>query len=72
MNLVTGIATANADSSPIVVITANVPKTLLGKNAFQEADFTAIVKPISKAQFLVTDVKEVANALREAFFLARS
>jgi len=72
LNLVTGIATADADSSPIVVITANVPKTLLGKNAFQEADFTAIVKPISKAQFLVTDVKEVANALREAFFLARS
>ena len=72
MNLVTGIATANADSSPIVVITANVPKTLLGKNAFQEADFTAIVKPISKAQFLVDDVHDVADSLRKAFYLARS
>ena len=72
MNLVTGIATANADSSPIVVITANVPKTLLGKNAFQEANFTAIVKPISKAQFLVDDVPDVADSLRKAFYLARS
>ena len=72
LNLITGIATANADSSPIVVITANVPKHLLGKNAFQEAKVTEIAKPISKAQFLITEVSEIASTLRQAFKIAKS
>ena len=71
-NLVTGIATAYADSTPMVAITGNVARALLGKNSFQEVDITAITRPITKKSFLVRDVSELAPVVREAFFLAGS
>jgi len=71
-NLTTGVATAYLDSSPMVVITCNVSASLLGKDAFQEADVIGIMMPITKAQFLVTDVESLADSIREAFGLARS
>ena len=71
-NLVTGIATAMMDSSPIVCITGQVPSTALGSDAFQETDITGITLPITKHNYLVTRAEDVAPALREAFFIARS
>ena len=71
-NLTTGIATAHLDSSPVVFITCNVSGKLLGKDAFQEADVIGIMMPITKAQYLVRDVKTLADDVREAFALARS
>jgi acetolactate synthase-1/2/3 large subunit len=71
-NLVTGIGTAMMDSSPIVCITGQVPVHLIGGDAFQETDVTGITLPITKHNFLVTDVKEVAQVVREAFYIARS
>ncbi|MEE8148322.1 MAG: biosynthetic-type acetolactate synthase large subunit [Longimicrobiales bacterium] len=71
-NLVTGIATAMMDSSPIVFITGQVPSTVLGTDAFQETDVTGITLPITKHNALVSDVSDLARTLREAFVIARS
>jgi acetolactate synthase-1/2/3 large subunit len=71
-NLVTGIATAMLDSSPVVFITGQVPSTVLGSDAFQETDITGVTLPITKHNYLVTKVEEIATTLREAFFIARS
>jgi acetolactate synthase-1/2/3 large subunit len=71
-NLVTGIATAMMDSSPMVCITGQVPTSLIGSDAFQEADVTGITLPITKHNYLVTDVSELAETIHEAFHIARS
>src|ERR1700742_1857743 len=71
-NMVTGIATAMMDSSPIVCITGQVGSKLLGSDAFQETDITGITLPITKHNFLVTRVEEIAPTLRRAFAIARS
>ncbi len=71
-NLVTGIATAMMDSSPIVCITGQVPTALIGRDAFQEVDVTGITLPITKHNYLVTQSDEIAPALREAFHIAQS
>jgi acetolactate synthase-1/2/3 large subunit len=71
-NLVTGIATAMLDSSPIVCITGQVPSALLGSDAFQETDITGVTLPITKHNYLVTRVEDIAPTIREAFFIARS
>ena len=69
-NLVTSIADANSDSTPIVAITGNVPTPLLGKNAFQEVDIVGITKPITKKNYLVKRVTDIPEVVREAFALA--
>ncbi len=71
-NLVTGIADANSDSTPIVAITGNVPSQLLGKNAFQEVDIVGITEPITKKNYLVKKVTDIPEVVREAFALAGS
>lgn len=71
-NLVTGIANAYLDSSPIVAITGNVPLSLLGKDSFQEVDITGVTMPITKHNYIVKDVNELADVIREAFFIAQS
>jgi acetolactate synthase-1/2/3 large subunit len=71
-NLVTGIATAQMDSAPIVCITGQVASRLIGYDAFQETDVTGITLPITKHNYLVTRVEEIMPALREAFYIARS
>jgi acetolactate synthase-1/2/3 large subunit len=71
-NMVTGIATAMMDSSPIVCITGQVGSRLIGSDAFQETDITGITLPITKHNYLVTSVHDVAPAVREAFAVARS
>ncbi len=71
-NLVTGIATAMMDSSPIVCITGQVHAQLIGGDAFQEVDVTGITLPITKHNYLVTSADEVAQVVREAFYIARS
>lgn len=71
-NLVTGIATAMLDSSPVVCITGQVASTLLGSDAFQEVDITGVTLPITKHNYLVTRVEDIAPTLREAFVVARS
>ena len=70
-NLVTGIATAYMDSVPLVAITGNVPKDLLGKDSFQEVDITGITMPITKHNFIVKDVNELQKTIRKAFYIAR-
>ena len=69
-NLVTGIADANSDSTPIVCITGNVPSHLLGKNAFQEVDIVGITQPITKKSYLVRRVSDIPEVVREAFALS--
>ena len=69
-NLVTGIADANSDSTPIVAITGNVPSHLLGKNAFQEVDIVAITRPITKKSYLLRRVTDIPETVREAFAIA--
>lgn len=69
-NLVTGIADANSDSTPLVAITGNVPSHLLGKNAFQEVDIVAVTEPITKRNYLVKRVADIPSVVREAFALA--
>src|SRR4051794_23982447 len=69
-NLVTGIADANSDSTPIVAITGNVPSHLLGKNAFQEVDIVGVTAPITKKNYLVKKVTQIAEVVREAFAIA--
>ena len=71
-NLVTGIATAYYDSSPVVFITCNVSENLIGKDSFQEVDITGITMPITKCNFLVKDAAQLADVIREAFAIARS
>ncbi len=71
-NLVTGIATAHMDSIPMVFITAQVTSKLIGYDAFQETDVTGITLPITKHNYLVTEVKDIMPTLREAFYVARS
>jgi len=69
-NTVTGIATAYMDSSPIVVITGQVPRTMIGNDAFQEADITGITMPITKHNYLVTDESKLLRIIKEAFYIA--
>ncbi len=71
-NLVTGIATAYMDSIPIVAITGQVYSNLIGNDAFQEADVTGITRPITKHNYLVTNVSEMATTVKEAFHVART
>jgi acetolactate synthase-1/2/3 large subunit len=71
-NMVTGIATAMMDSSPIVCITGQVGSRLIGSDAFQEIDITGITLPITKHNYLVTKAEEVARAVREAFVIAKT
>lgn len=71
-NLVTGIATAFMDSVPLVAITGNVSFNLVGRDAFQEIYITGVTMPITKHNFLVTDVKDLADTLRDAFRIANS
>ncbi|MCL2696624.1 MAG: biosynthetic-type acetolactate synthase large subunit [Oscillospiraceae bacterium] len=71
-NLVTALATANMDSVPIVAITGNVSLDLLGLDSFQEVDITGITMPVTKHNFLVRDVNELADTIRKAFRIANS
>ncbi|MGD0790873.1 MAG: biosynthetic-type acetolactate synthase large subunit [Terriglobales bacterium] len=71
-NMVTGIATAMLDSSPIVCITGQVGSKLIGSDAFQETDITGVTLPITKHNYLVIHASEVARTIREAFYVARS
>ncbi|MBE6640206.1 MAG: biosynthetic-type acetolactate synthase large subunit [Ruminococcaceae bacterium] len=71
-NLVTGIATAMLDSIPMVAITGNVPTPLIGRDSFQEINITGVTMPITKHNYFVTDVTELAATLREAFRIAIS
>ena len=71
-NLVTGIATAYMDSIPMVAVTGNVAVPLLGRDSFQEVDITGITMPITKHNFIVKDVKDLADTIRKAFVIAKS
>jgi acetolactate synthase I/II/III large subunit len=71
-NTVTGIATANMDSIPLVVFTGQVPTPLIGNDAFQEVDIVGISRPCTKHNYLVKDVTKLASTIKEAFYLARS
>ena len=71
-NMVTGIATAMLDSSPMVCITGQVGSKLIGTDAFQETDITGVTLPITKHNYLVTHASEIAETIREAFYIARS
>jgi len=72
INLVTGLATAMMDSVPLVAITGNVPRALLGRDAFQETDIVGIAMPVTKHSFIVMDPDEIPYAMAEAFEIARS
>lgn len=71
-NLVTGIATAMLDSIPMVAITGNVPCSLIGKDSFQEIDITGITLPITKHNYFVHKIEDLADVIREAFSIAKS
>ncbi|NML45552.1 acetolactate synthase 3 catalytic subunit [Ramlibacter sp. G-1-2-2] len=71
-NAVTGLATAYMDSIPVVLITAQVPSTVIGQDAFQECDTVGITRPIVKHNFLVKDVRQLAEVMKKAFHIARS
>jgi acetolactate synthase-1/2/3 large subunit len=71
-NLVTGIATANMDSVPIVAITGQVPVNMIGNDSFQEADIIGISRPITKHSYLVRDVADIPRIVKEAFYIART
>ena len=71
-NLVTGIATAYMDSIPVVAITCNVTQVQLGKDSFQEIDITGVTMPITKHNFMVRDVNDLADTIRKAFHIAKS
>ncbi len=71
-NLVTGIATAYLDSIPLVAITGNVPNSLIGRDSFQEVDITGVTMPITKHNFFVRTIDELAPTIREAFRIAKS
>lgn len=69
-NMITGIATANMDSIPMVIISGQVPTTLIGRDSFQEADTTGITTPITKHNYLVKKVQDIPRVMKEAFFIA--
>ena len=71
-NLITGIATANMDSVPLVCITGQVANPAIGKDSFQEVDVCGITTPITKHNYLVKDVRELPRVIKEAFFIART
>jgi acetolactate synthase-1/2/3 large subunit len=71
-NLVTGLATAHMDSSPVVAITGQVATSIIGTDAFQEVDIVGITQPITKHNYLVTDVRELPMVIKEAFHIART
>jgi|UniRef100_A0A7C5ANU0 acetolactate synthase-1/2/3 large subunit len=71
-NTVTGIASAYMDSIPIVVFTGQVPTHLIGNDAFQEVDIVGITRPCTKHNYLVTDIRQLARTIHEAFYIARS
>lgn len=71
-NLVTGIATAYMDSVPMVAITGNVGRPLLGKDSFQEIDISGVTMPITKHNYIVKDISQLADTIREAFYIAQS
>ncbi|MBP3481253.1 MAG: biosynthetic-type acetolactate synthase large subunit [Clostridia bacterium] len=71
-NLVTGIATAYLDSTPMVAITGNVPVDLIGRDSFQEVDIMGITIPITKHNYIVKDIKDLGPTIREAFEIAKS
>ncbi|MBQ6819874.1 MAG: biosynthetic-type acetolactate synthase large subunit [Clostridium sp.] len=70
-NLVTGIATAYMDSIPMVAITGNVAKSLLGKDSFQEVDITGITMPITKHNYIVKNINDLQKIIKEAFYIAK-
>ena len=70
-NLVTGLANAMMDSVPMVAITGQVPTSMLGNDAFQETDITGVTQPVTKHNYLVTDVKDLAEVMKKAFYIAR-
>lgn len=69
-NMVTGIATANMDSVPLVIISGQVTTSLIGRDSFQEADISGITTPITKHNYLIKDVEELPHILKEAFYIA--
>ncbi|MGB7340652.1 MAG: biosynthetic-type acetolactate synthase large subunit [Phototrophicaceae bacterium] len=71
-NLITGLATAMMDSSPIIAITGQVPVSAIGSDAFQETDVTGATLPVTKHNYLVTDASELAYTIKEAFYIART
>lgn len=71
-NLVTGIATAHLDSTPLVAITGNVSVNLIGRDSFQEVDIMGITMPITKHNYIVKDIADLADTIREAFKIAKS
>jgi acetolactate synthase I/II/III large subunit len=71
-NGVTGIATAHMDSIPLVILTGQVPRPLIGNDAFQEVDIVGITRPCTKHNYLVSDVEDLVSTLREAFHIART
>ena len=71
-NAITGIATAYTDSIPMVVISGQVPTTAIGTDAFQEVDAVGVTRPVTKHNFLVKNVEDLASVIKEAFYLARS
>ena len=71
-NLVTGLATAFMDSSPVVAITGQVSTTLLGRDGFQEADIAGVSLPVTKHNYLITKIQDLPDALKEAFYIART
>jgi len=70
-NLVTGLATANMDNTPVVAITGQVARAMMGRDAFQETDIIGITQPITKHSRLIEDVEEIEDAVREAFHVAQ-
>jgi acetolactate synthase-1/2/3 large subunit len=71
-NLMTGLGTAYMDSTPVVAITGQVPNSLLGRDGFQEADVQGVSLPVTKHNYLITDIKDLASAIKEAFYIART
>nr|WP_321257090.1 biosynthetic-type acetolactate synthase large subunit [uncultured Pseudodesulfovibrio sp.] len=71
-NTVTGIATAYADSIPVVIFTGQVPRALIGNDAFQEVDIVGITRPCTKHNYLVQDIEDLATTIKQAFYLART
>jgi acetolactate synthase I/II/III large subunit len=69
-NIVTGLANAYLDSVPLVAITGQVSTAMIGNDAFQEADVTGITRPVTKHNYLVTDIKDLARIIKEAFYIA--
>ncbi len=69
-NLITGLATAYMDSTPIVAITGQVPNSLLGRDGFQESDVQGVSLPVTKHNYLITDINDLAMAIKEAFYIA--